>query len=158
MVDVLTRKGRPAINIKRHLWAEDLMKGFDHPDADFPAEFRQWIEWAHTQTSMWDYGALLWTAEQQARDYMWGIAEDDAHWLFEGNVAIWQEGRSGGWLVVDGLGDIDGSFDNLQTEQAWQQYQEGIREMIEDTLLECLTLRFACELWQSWVAKLQEAL
>jgi hypothetical protein len=60
------------------------------------------------------------------------VAENDAKWNFfpEYSVKIWTAGRQGGWLVVEGLPDVDSWDAKLLT--AWSQFETSCQGLVAD--------------------------
>ena len=65
----------------------------------------------------------------------WELAEDDARELFGRDVEVYSEGRSGGWLVVHGVG-VDGDELDLgclrDTVEALERFGEYVRAGVAD--------------------------
>lgn len=100
---------RPAINVKAYRWpsiagiAERF--GCSHDAAQRALEY----------------------ARESAQQRFWEDVQETAeHYL--GEVKVWQEGRSGGWLVVDGLPEIE-SWDAIQLSK-WARFEKAVRTEI----------------------------
>jgi len=135
------RGRRPAVNIKIYPpnnWSEllplelgqvaDLLPdGTTGEPRTFTTE--PGFTWAWVEANVSESAQDSWwqaTCEdhfQQARD----LAED----IFGPKVSVWQEGRSGGWLVVDGLPeDTDEWPEELRTN--WFRFEEDVKALVAD--------------------------
>ena len=126
------RPALPAVNVKL-----DCMFGFpesvDWSDVDVVADdeldnLRAFIE-SEFGEERDPYGENLWSVVQAVAI---GEVEYLADWaleLFGPGVEIWQQGRSGGWLVVDGLPDIE-SWDAIMLSR-WGTWERGVRSVID---------------------------
>lgn len=99
------RPGRPAINVKVRGSGLDVQargwKNFREQNPDAPERFNQaWLES---------------NVADETQEFFWSdtctqgfeLAEEVAKELFGGHVKVYSEGRSGGWLIVDGLPDVE---------------------------------------------------
>lgn len=93
---IQTRNGKPCIDVKLRTWRELT----DAEVAELRSQFaehvtREWLQAKLTDTSSeWERSAV-----EQELD----MAQDEATAVFGAGVKVSLEGRSGGWLVVDGL-------------------------------------------------------
>ena len=113
--DVATRQGYPALNVKVHnFWPTQaaIQARFNCPEeiAD------RALEYAFESTA-----ELFWneSAPEIARECF-------SHFPVE----VWQDGRSGGWLYVEGLPDVS-SWDAIMLGR-WARFARMIREDIRD--------------------------
>ncbi len=65
-------------------------------------------------------------AWDRARDLFWEHAKDDAVNIFGNHAKVYSEGRQGGWLVVNGLPDVE-EWDAIQLGK-WAQFARYMRE------------------------------
>lgn len=98
-------------------------------------------EWLHSIEDEYDHEAFDW-AEEFAREECWEQAQDDAdqNWehlpfRFGDNrathpVKVWQFGRSGGWLCVEGLPDVD-EWDAIAVAR-WAKFEKWMRSLAFD--------------------------
>lgn len=100
------RPSHPALNIKvGNLWrdveraADEVCK--DNGDEE-PARFKEWLH-----DVVWDHDEPFNSAWESARESVWEMIETDAADIFPQSVKVYSEGRSGGWLVVHGLPDVE---------------------------------------------------
>lgn len=127
-------RGAPMLNVKVHMshrnvslplaegmyllpgedvWREALThEGFTH-------------EWIDTNLSDGDM-QIWWEAACQSG---WEMAHETARDIF-GPVDMWQEGRSGGWLVVPDLADVEG-WDAIDLGK-WRTFARHIDAIVED--------------------------
>lgn len=88
--------------------------------------FWDWVQAMDRTTHAVDYpnGAFA-IAEQLARDIAWEDAHDEAYEVWGSKaVQIYSSGRSGGWLVVHGLGDVE-DWDAIELAR-WTRFQRSI--------------------------------
>lgn len=128
------RSARPAVNVKvykswddRQTWEQFYREERDPEDADFTPE---WVE-EHVSEETLD--RVFWQCCEWEFEYLEGWATgsdcaDDA--LFpDDRVKLWQEGRSGGWVVVDGLPDIE-EWDAVRLAR-WRKFERIAREIAD---------------------------
>ncbi len=110
--DIQTRNGKPAINVKCYF---------------FPT-FNQVVEEFNCSGDVAE--KALEFAWESAVEGFWQDIKEVAEFYFTGrNVEVWQDGRSGGWLYVDGLPDIE-SWDAIQVSQ-WSRFVKSVKEDIK---------------------------
>jgi hypothetical protein len=84
--------------VDREGWADfEKYQGDDHD----PRFTREWVE---ERVSEDDWMHLFHMCCEHGFEYLQGLAEEI--WPFYG-VKVYAEGRSGGWAVVSGIGDVD---------------------------------------------------
>jgi hypothetical protein len=91
---------RPAVNVKVYQGLHDGMLAFRKANPDVPKRFT--VEWIENNLSS-DAIEQWW---QWACENGFENAESDAHEIF-GDVTVYTEGRSSGWVVVEGLKDFE---------------------------------------------------
>lgn len=69
-----------------------------------------------------------WVFEQSC-DSGWCDIKDDAINCFGHGVKVWQQGRSGGWCVVDGLPPIE-TWDAIMLGK-WWQFERWVKQTVE---------------------------
>lgn len=123
----------PAVNIKADLYtfSDDLLRtayadtvGGSEADA---AGFLAWWRAKEDEDGPGGlYGAYGWldTAGQWAAESGFEDAENDAIDIFPQSVKIYGEGRSGGWLVVHGLPDVD-EWDAIALAR-WRRFERYV--------------------------------
>lgn len=108
--DGFGRRSRPAINVKCRNW----------PQAHKIAE-----KLGCTEAQAEHASELAW---QSACQSFWDDAQDLAdHYLKDGRV--YSEGRCAGWLVVDGLGDVE-SWDAIMVSR-WARFAKSVADDIK---------------------------
>lgn len=133
----------PAVNVK--VWYEDRAVDWNNIasefgwDADELERFRDWLEEHHDT----DPDAMSWAWEAACEDG-WELAQEDAHELF-GSCQVSSEGRCGGWLVVDGLKDID-CWDAVDIAR-WGKFVRWIEAIRDDTSRRYVWL-LAANVWE----------
>lgn len=103
---------RPAVNVKsyRQNWTTDTIEA--HFDCEESVAEKA-AEYAFTMAC-----EVFWEDVQEAADHHLGAG-----------YKVWQEGRSGGWLVVDGLPDID-SWDAILVSK-WGRFEKSVRAEVD---------------------------
>lgn len=93
--------------------------------------FWEWLDALDDQGG-WEYpSGPLCIAEEIARESAWEDAHEMAYEVWGSKtVRIYSEGRSGGWLVVDGLGDID-DWDAVELMR-WVKFNNLIKGILDD--------------------------
>jgi hypothetical protein len=69
-----------------------------------------------------DLERALELAYEAARERFWEIAQDEALEILGQGVAVYSEGRSSGWLVVDGLVDPEDWDDEMHAK--WAEFEK----------------------------------
>ena len=72
--------------------------------------------------------ALEWAFESHQGQF-WETAEDEAEYALGEGLKVYSEGRSGGWLVVHGLPDLDG-WDAVMLAK-WRRFAGLIAQEVE---------------------------
>lgn len=109
--DVEMRGTRPALNVKcyRHPSVDDVVEHFKCSEG--VAEKALQYAWESAQQRFWE------DVPEWARN-RWG-----------GHVKVYSEGRSGGWLVVEGLYPVD-SWDAIALAR-WAGFARGVQKEID---------------------------
>lgn len=127
----------------------DRPNGPRHPDHPFipggayPAHeygddelFWAWVERIDSdrQDGGWEYpNGQFYRAEEIAREDGWERAQEDAETVWENtrySPKVESDGRSGGWLVVRGLPDID-EWDAIAVGR-WARYVKWVKATLDD--------------------------
>lgn len=111
--DIVTRSGLPALNVKVY-------------------DLRQWPSAEHITATY----AVPAPAAQHMLEQLWNIAVEDfwrdatltAEEYLPRGAEVFSDGRSGGWLLVDGLGDV-AEWTTAQRQQ-WTRFTNGIQQSI----------------------------
>jgi len=104
--DGFGRAGHPAVNVKVYRFpsVDEIVDRFGCSEA--------------TAVKAGNY------AFEMEQEVFWEDAKELAREVF-GNVKVYSEGRSGGWLVVHGLPDV-GSWDAI-TVSAWGRFERQLK-------------------------------
>lgn len=123
------RPGRPAVNVKVY---GGLSDGFDAwaklapaDHGDVPVEFTEdWVREHVTEEALdgwfWDTCSFEFEMIQQDAEEVLGVTDKQ----------VWQEGRSGGWVVVDGLPDLE-DWDAVHLAK-WRRFEKWARAIAAD--------------------------
>lgn len=100
----------PAVNVKCHVWqydfTDDLLRSVGSEQGYDPDEFVSW--WHSKESDPDEFDRFLNVWWECAAESAWEDFQSDAEFIFDRwNVTVEQEGRSGGWLVLRGLPDVD---------------------------------------------------
>jgi hypothetical protein len=125
------RDRRPAVNVKVHRSLYDLVLPL--PDTN-PHLTREWIE-SHLSDDDLDW--LFWHMCETEME----MIEQDAKEIFGSHVTVEQEGRSGGWVIVVGLDDVD-EWDAvaLAKWRKFAKYARNIADGIPEQMVYCIEL------------------
>ena len=137
------RSAHPAVNIKCHLWESgergswptDLLRSvadeFGHDPEAFVSWWRELAE-EHEEA----FGRMIDTYSSLSAEDSFEMLREDASEVFgisgsrnpyDGRweaLELWQEGRSGGWLVVNGLPELD-SWDAVALSK-WRKFERYV--------------------------------
>jgi len=123
--------GVPAINVKWYPYLPDIerkFRGTGTHEMDSP-EFWAWFDRLDQDAAGgYPHGEFC-IAEEIARETGWEDAKDLAAEMFSG-IHVYSSGRSGGWLVVHGLEDVE-SWDAIAVTR-WAKFQRGVLEILDD--------------------------
>lgn len=111
---------KPAINVKCYSFP-DAGKIADHygKDAD-DADVQRVMEWLFES-----YQESFWESAQTDAENLFGVAQMGSGY---GGLKVHAEGRSGGWLIVDGLKDFD-EWDAIDLAK-WRKFERWMKAMI----------------------------
>ncbi len=146
--DVQTHYGsdRPAVNVKVYRSLEDSWKDFERdegPDEGFT------IEWIREHCSEELLDASFWNVCESEFEYLegWATGSDrgeDA--LFpDDNITLEQDGRSGGWIVVKGLPDLEDW--NAVNLARWRRFERIARDIADGIMVNVLSSLYINE-WE----------
>lgn len=107
----------PAVNVKVYADLDDGISRMEY--ADDREAFRTWVRDHVTDAEVYE---VWWPA---ACESMFEQAAEDAKELFGRHVRCYLEGRSGGWLIVDGLPEID-TWDAIMLGK-WRRFAKWAR-------------------------------
>jgi len=130
--------GQPAVNVKMHNFdlrrvslplAEGSVDGVDaYTDAAFTHD---WIEANVNEEALNDF----WT---EACREGWEMLDSQAKEIWGEKAAVFAEGRSGGWAVVDGLKEFEG-WDATDLSK-WRRFEEYAHQVVKDIPQQTLML------------------
>jgi hypothetical protein len=141
--------GLPALNVKWHLWVPDVIAKYRYDDHEFSGDDGFWA-W---MISMWDIDTtgVLDQAWQFAAEFGWDEAREAARDVWGEGAEVYSDGRSGGWLVVHGLRDVE----------TWDAIDLGLWRMFAgriDEIMSGLDYDFVwhahVNIYQRWIAAL----
>jgi hypothetical protein len=116
--------GRPMLDVKVWATRDDIERVARQASELADPLFLEWLRNVATDEQ-------LESADSFARELGWEQATDDASNAFPNrSVKVWSAGRSGGWLVVDGLPDV-ADWDAIQLGQ-WRQFAKWIDATVAD--------------------------
>lgn len=119
-------RGIPMINVKWHPWMRDVIAKYRNDDHEFSGDEPFW-SWVEQIAHEYDHEGLE-LADQLARDCGWNYAQEEATEHFGPRAKVYSEGRSGGWLVVHGLGSAhDWDYEDAK---AWDEYRTCVRDIV----------------------------
>ena len=127
------RGSRPAVNVKVY---DSLAEGFAKWQADeADPDPRYTVEWIETNLS--DEARERWF--EAACESGWEDAQNDAEEVFGRGVKVYGEGRSGGWLVVEGIDDDVSSWDAIAVSR-WAKFARWARGTADYTMARMVDL------------------
>lgn len=124
--------GRPAVNVKvyksmwdRATWGQFNREEREDEDEDFTPE---WVE-ANVNEETLD--RIFWHCCEFEFEYLdgWATGSQGDSLFPDDRVTLWQEGRSGGWVVVDGLPDIE-EWDAIRLAR-WRKFERIARDIAD---------------------------
>jgi hypothetical protein len=120
-----SHSGQPMLNIKVWTTRDDIECAARQYGSELAEPlFLEWLRNVATDEQ-------LESADSFARELGWEMATDDAANAFPNrSVKVWSAGRSGGWLVVNGLPDV-ADWDAIQLGQ-WRQYAKWVDATVAD--------------------------
>jgi hypothetical protein len=136
--------GVPAVNVKWSPYLRTIVRKYRdvtavnkqgdtyhvHEFGDDPA-FWEWVDYIdeHVGDAAWEYpNGIFYRAEEIAREVGWDDAIELAHEEWGDAVKVWSSGRSGGWLVVDGLADVE-DWDAIELAR-WRRFQGRVEDLV----------------------------
>jgi hypothetical protein len=114
---------RPAVNVKIYKGLSDGMRAFRKANPEIEKRYTEdWIRNNLTESSINQW--WQWACESAFEN-----AESVAHEIF-GDVKVYTEGRSSGWVVVEGLKDFD-SWSAADLSK-WAKFEKACRSFADD--------------------------
>ncbi len=133
---VTVRDDKPAINVKAYAYGASFFDDVKFPldyddDGSFTREdLDRLTDDSDTQES------LFYAACEDGFEALRDMARD----TFGKHVNVWQEGRSGGWAVVEGLGDVEDW--NADTLDKWRELCAFAAALVADIPHQMATLAY----------------
>jgi hypothetical protein len=127
------RPGKPAVNVKVYKDIRDAWKAFERdeaPDARFTPE---WVEENVSDDAL---DSIFWMTCEFEYEYLEAYATSDEDAILPG-ASLSREGRSGGWVVVDNLPDLE-EWDAVQLAK-WRKFERVAREIADGIPLQMLS-------------------
>lgn len=138
---------RPAVNVKVYGSVWDVFRRLPDVDIDDARFTAEWLEENVTDEAL---DARFW--DTCANE--WEMVEQDAREIFGAGVKVWQEGRSGGWAVVDGLPELE-SWDAVQLAK-WRKFERYAKSIAADIPYQLLSSIYSNEFaW--WLDEREDA-
>lgn len=131
----------PAFNVKVYATCDDATAKRVATDNGYdPTQFMEWLRTAYASDTGyeedWECPEWAWNSACE------GESEYFQEWLPEllgrDDIKSWHEGRQGGWLVVDGLPDID-SWDAIMVNR-WGKAERIAKEIASHIPYHALSL------------------
>jgi hypothetical protein len=123
---------RPAVNVKVRQTLEDGYRIFREIDPDADAAFS--VDWIRENVPEAQLDALFWDV---CRDQFEQAVEDAREILGVHAEDVESDGRSGGWLVVTGLPDLD-DWDAVQLAK-WRKFERYARNLADDVMYQVVS-------------------
>ncbi len=118
-------RSRPAVNIRVDLWGAFTSELLESVGGEDFASWWDDLEVTDEQAHM----DMIDTYHAFATESAFEDAQNDAEYLFGTRVKVYQEGRSGGWLVVENLPDLE-EWDAIMVGK-WGSFVKGVEAMVE---------------------------
>lgn len=123
------RYGSPCINVKWHCWPDNFLR-FENGTGDNAHEYSDDPEfWAWFKSIKDTDCSEMETADTLARESGWEGAIEDVKEIFP-SASVYCEGRSGGWLVVENLPEIE-SWDAIMLGR-WRRAVRYVKAWVAD--------------------------
>lgn len=147
------RDRRPAVNVKVYKDLRDAWDGFareEQPDARFTLE---WIDDTVPDTTL---DAVFWNSCAWEFEYLesWATGADGDALFPVDRVQLHPEGRSGGWIAVSGLPDVD-EWDAVRIAR-WRKFERIAREIADGIPAQMLSSLYLNE-FEVWADEQEDA-
>jgi hypothetical protein len=150
------REGRPAVNVKVYRDLRDAWADFEREEPEHDPRFS--LDWIEENMNADEIDSYFWGACESERDYLVAYATEDEDAIFPvsqyGRLSIEQEGRTGGWLAVGGLPDLE-EWDAVLLAR-WRKFERIAREIADTVPLQAL-LSIYLNAFEWWADQQDEA-
>jgi hypothetical protein len=116
----------PAVNVKVYRSLRDAWRDFEReeqPDARFT------LEWVDEHVSDDALDAIFWHVCEAEYEYLEGWATEGDSLFPADRVQLSREGRQGGWIVVDGLPELE-EWDAVRIAR-WRRFERIARQIAD---------------------------
>jgi hypothetical protein len=117
------RDSLPAVNVKVYDSLADGYKKFRADDPDADAGFT--LDWIEENVSEEALDALFWHTCEWETEYVEGFVAE----ILGPHATLERQGRSGGWLAIRGLDDLD-EWDAVQLAK-WRKFEKWTRDVAD---------------------------
>lgn len=127
-VDTHGREGFPAVNVKVYRDIRDAWNDFEREEEHDP---RFTLEWVYEHVSDDALSDIFWMTCEHEFEYLesWATGADGDS-LFPGErVTLYRGGRSGGWVEVDGLPELE-EWDAVRLAR-WRKFERIARAIAD---------------------------
>ncbi len=147
------REGRPAVNVKVYGTLERAFPEFvrdERPDARFT------LDWIEEHLGDDGYSNYFQFACESEYEYLesWATGKDDDGLFPDHSVRLKVEGRSGGWVAVDGLPELE-DWDAILLAR-WRKFERIAREIADGIPYQMLSLIYI-NLFEWWADQEEDA-
>lgn len=104
----------PCVNVKAHYWNHTSAVEDRFSCSQAVAEQALTYAWESAAEGFWEY----WQDKEELDFYFPGYG-----------ARVWQDGRSGGWLIVEGLPDVE-TWDAIMVGR-WAKFARAVREDVD---------------------------
>lgn len=122
------RESRPAVNVKVYGTIEQAWPAFEREEGEHDPRFT--LAWIEEHMGADELDSYFWGACEAEYEYLeeWATNAEDS--LFpDDRITLEREGRSGGWIAVDGLPEID-EWDAVRLGR-WRRFERIAREIAD---------------------------
>ena len=119
---------RPAVNVKVYRDIRDAWPEFERTERPEPGFTLEWIEEHVTEERL---GEIFGHCAEAEFEYLerWATGADGDSLFPDDRVTLHVEGRSGGWIAVDGLRDIE-EWSAVELAR-WRRFERIARELAD---------------------------
>jgi hypothetical protein len=129
------RESLPAVDVKIYTTIDDAWKQYEKQDR-MSDGFN--LEWVRENISEEHLDRLFWEACSYEYEYLEGWATGSDSLFPDDNVTLEQQGRSGGWIAVRGLPDVE-EWDAVRLAR-WRRFERIARDIADGIPYQMLSL------------------